>query len=600
MLELRLSSTAGKVALSCDQERTASLQALRHQFPSASSVSNLEFEVSLDEFLVNLRQLAAWAKFDTDFRWQDELRKLVESNARDADLVQARLSAGSAFPLPSPVLDIGTWHAPLTEFQKTNIQKLLSMHHSANFSVPGAGKTRVTLAVFAARRLAGAVVRMLVVCPKAAFESWVSESAECFQENPLSVAVMDTGVPPLGDIILVNYERLPEARAALIGWLRMQSAMLVLDEAHRMKLGPAGAWGAACLSLGPYASHRMILTGTPAPNGAADLENLFTFVWPGQGRRSVANALAGNDLATASKLLRPLFCRTTKADLNLPLVTVRVRRIILPPLHRELYNALLGQFSGSLRGGEADIESLGKVLLYLLMAATSPALIATGASRHEPLAYRIPPLSPPRGSTLSDLMRDLPQYELPPKHMEVLKIVSENAARGRKTLVWSTFVRNLKSLESLLMRFRPALVHGGSTDRAEQLQKFRTDPSCFVLLSNPATLGEGVSLHHECHDAVYVDRDFSAGRYLQSLDRIHRLGLAPDAETIIHVLVADATIDEIIEQRLAAKLGFMGGILDDPAVVELADLIEEPSESIGMDGKDRDELLSYLANNAAS
>ena len=43
-----------------------------------------------------------------------------------------------------------------------------------------------------------------------------------------------------------------------------------------------------------------------------------------------------------------------------------------------------------------------------------------------------------------------------------------------------------------------------------------------------------------------------------SLDRIHRLGLPPEVETRITVLVADATIDEVVEQRLAAKLEFMG------------------------------------------
>src|SRR3954454_14922167 len=98
-----------------------------------------------------------------------------------------------------------------------------------------------------------------------------------------------------------------------------------------------------------------------------------------------------------------------------------------------------------------------------------------------------------------------------------------------------------------------------------------------VLLSNPATLGEGVSLHHECHDAVYVDRDFAAGRFLQSLDRIHRLGLSAEIETRITVLVARNTIDELVEQRLADKLRFMGGILDDPAVLQLSDLDEEPN-----------------------
>ena len=197
-------------------------------------------------------------------------------------------------------------------------------------------------------------------------------------------------------------------------------------------------------------------------------------------------------------------------------------------------------------------------------------------------------------------MRDLPHYELSPKYQEVLTIVAENAKIGRKTLVWSTFVRNLKSLEVLLAPFNPAIVHGGSADRDEQLKRFRSDKDCAVLLSNPATLGEGISLHQVCNDAVYVDRDFAAGRFLQSLDRIHRLGLPPDAETRITVLVANETIDELIEQRLAAKLAFLGGVLDDPEVVELGDLDEEPSARVGMDSVDLQALLDYLHDDASS
>jgi SNF2 family DNA or RNA helicase len=93
-----------------------------------------------------------------------------------------------------------------------------------------------------------------------------------------------------------------------------------------------------------------------------------------------------------------------------------------------------------------------------------------------------------------------------------------------------------------------------------------------VLISNPATLGEGISLHHVCHDAVYVDRDFMAGRFLQSLDRIHRLGLAPDTETRVTVLAVRNSIDEVVAARLERKLEFMGRILDDPTVQQLADL----------------------------
>jgi SNF2 family DNA or RNA helicase len=195
-------------------------------------------------------------------------------------------------------------------------------------------------------------------------------------------------------------------------------------------------------------------------------------------------------------------------------------------------------------------------------------------------------------------MRDLPSYEMSPKYAEAMAIVRANAEAGRKTLVWSTFVRSLTSLERLMSRYSPAIVHGGTVDREEQLTRFRSDPDCMVLLSNPATLGEGISLHHVCHDAVFVDRDFAAGRYLQSLDRIHRLGLSPDTQTRISILVADATIDDVVGVRLDDKVRFMLRILDDPAVRQLTDLDEEPSTSGGMDPADVAALVTYLQSNA--
>jgi SNF2 family DNA or RNA helicase len=600
VLDLRFSNLAGRVLVSCDPASAGNLQMLRGRYASSSSISSQAFDVEMDDLLVNLHELAAWPADDIEISWQPELLRVVEGNATDAAVLQERLSRASEPPVLSPTALGSAWTAELTDFQRRDIGKLQELGHGANFSVPGAGKTRTALAIFQASRQSGALVRMLVVCPKSAFESWQDEAEICFRDRPIRVAVMNSSTPPAADVVLINYERLPDARAALIQWLRIQPTMLVLDEAHRMKLGPAGAWGRVCLALGPSAARRLILTGTPAPNGAKDLENLFAFVWPGQGRATVADALADNDLRAASARLRPLFARTTKSELKLPPVDVAVCRLDLPPLHREIYNALLGQVSGGWRGGEEDLEALGRVVLYLLMAATTPALLATGSSRYEPLPYRIPPLQPKPGSSLAELMRDLPHYELSPKYQEVLAIVERNAAAGRKTLVWSTFVRNLKSLELLLSRYRPAIIHGGSEDRAEQLTRFRRDSACQVLLTNPAALGEGVSLHQVCHDAVYVDRDFAAGRFLQSLDRIHRLGLPPDTQTRITVLIANETLDELVEARLAAKLHFMGTVLDDAAVLQLEDLDEETSIAAGMDSSDLRALVGYLSGHTSS
>ncbi|MFF0545333.1 DEAD/DEAH box helicase [Nocardia thailandica] len=563
---------------------------------SASAV-----EVEVDELLANLGVLGEWPLVDSVV-WDEVLARLARETVAASTAVASRLNeAAPAIELaPAEVRSrLGTgWVADLTDFQLRDIARLLSLQHGANFSVPGAGKTRVGLATFQGFRDAGEVERLLIVAPKSAHSSWLYENGTCLTE-PLRMEVVGSRIPSGSNALIVNYERLDSNLEALGRWIVERPTMLVLDEAHRMKRGADGIYGSACLALGPRARHRLILTGTPAPNGVKDLENLFGFVWPGHGRRTVTQAVAGGDLAQASAALKPLFVRTTKGELELPPVSASIVHVPLPPLHREIYDALIGQYSARASALEEDFQALGRTVVYLLMAATSPALLSLGATRYDPLAYQVPPLPIQEDSSLLDLMQDLPTYEMSPKFQETLSIVSANAARGRKTLVWSTFVRSLLTLERLLGEYRPAVVHGGTADREAEIHRFRSDPDCFVLLSNPATLGEGISLHHECHDAVYVDRDFAAGKYLQSLDRIHRLGLAPDTETRVTVLSARGTIDELVNERLGDKVSFMGAILDDPAVQQLADLDEEPPIGGGLDRLDQRALMGHIRAGAA-
>lgn len=555
----------------------------------------LSSDADLDSFLFSLAELASWPHSDVE--WEPELASLVTGVLDDAETVQARLSSSAVSPDAVALAPDGVraalgadWQADLTSFQLRDIEALLSLGHGANFSVPGAGKTRTALAVFSALRERGEVRRLLVVCPKPAYEAWQFEGDVCFKE-PLLTFIMDGGFPdPRSDVILVNYERLADSVGHLSEWLRSAPAMFVLDEAHRMKLGSRGTYGAACLSLGPLARRRLILTGTPAPNSARDLESLLSFVWPGRGKQLVVEAVSGGDLAYASQTLRPLFTRTTKKELGLTPFEPVVRYVDLPPLHRELYDALKGDASAR-RG---DLTSLGKAAMRTLMAAISPALLAPSDTPYEALAFQLPALDVSDDDSLHALLQRLPRHELSPKYEETVRIVAKNARVGRKTLVWTGFIRSLKTLEELLAPYAPASVHGTTPDREAELRRFREDPSCMVLISNPATLGEGISLHQVCHDAVYVDRDFMAGRFLQSLDRIHRLGLPPGTDTRVTVLAARRTIDEVVAARLEKKLRFLGTVLDDPAVRQLGDLQEEETTGLGMDADDIHALLAHL------
>ena len=211
MLELRFSTFAGRALLSCDAGSTNHLQRLRSHYSTGRSISNQAFDLEVDDLLVNLNELAAWPSEDTDIRWQPELLSLVEGNAADAAIVQSRLAIPTS-QTPAAVAPLSDeWLRQLTDFQRRDIAKLQELAHGANFSVPGAGKTRVALAIFDARRRSGEVTRMLVVCPKSAFESWQVEAASCFAKAPIHVAIMDGATAPAADVVLINYERLPDA-----------------------------------------------------------------------------------------------------------------------------------------------------------------------------------------------------------------------------------------------------------------------------------------------------------------------------------------------------------------------------------------------------
>ncbi len=567
---------------------------LRLAWPEAIIVGDSQVDIELFSFLEHVGWLVDWAHADVD--WDPELLAIVEQNFHQRDRVQQILLGEGAGHIDAGVdlAESSRWVGDLKPFQLRDLSKLAALENGANFSVPGAGKTRTTLALYELARLKGYVTQLLVVAPLPAHETWLEETRVCFQGVPM-IQVLTVGPPSLAcEIAVINYERLPNAGGTLSAWCAQAPTMVVLDEAHRVKRGPLGVWGSAALRLAPAAARRDVLTGTPAPHGLNDLATLMQFLWLGQARRIISAVSSAPNLKDASRALRPIFARTTKHELHLPPMTLNIRRVEALPLHRDLYQALCGLYAGQFALGPRDLIGIGRVVMYLLMAATNPAILQAGSDRRDALEYDVPPIDVPSGTTLSELLNDLPYYEAPAKYAELAKIVEANAGRNRKTLVWSTFVRNIETLSALLAAFKPAVVHGGAPDRADEIRRFRQNPACFVLLANPAAIGEGISLHESCHDAVYLDRDFAAGKYMQSVDRIHRLGLPPDADVRVTLLVTPGTIDEVVEARVAAKIAYMGALLDDDAVNALSDPEDEEAAVYGLSADDVADVLAHL------
>ena len=579
-----------------------------------------ELVVPLERFLTRRIALSRISKGSgIQIRLDDRLREVVlRANQDQSQLLTVAkdepVSLGS--DEIAARLEGGRFQRPLRTFQSRDLGHLLSLSHGANFSVPGAGKTTVALATYEAERLSARVERLLVIAPLSAFNSWEEEAKTCFSEAPVTHRFDGSAIPPGTEMVLVNYHRLSSGYDQLATWVVEKPTQVVLDEAHRMKKGWGGQWGTACLNLAYLAQRRDVLTGTPAPQGPRDFIALVDYLWPGMARRVLPpDALVNQPPVGAgvrvADAIRPLFARTTKNELQLPAVKFDPLVVPLSGLQRDIYLSLRDRYAGGLSVSLAarhDFLAMGRVVMYLLEAASNPKLLTAGSLEGaDPDIFRHPPLEIPEGSELADLLRRYNEFETPAKFQTLARLVKENADQGRKTLIWSNFVRNLGLLKGMLSIYRPAIIHGrvpqvapaGEVSRESEIARFRQDAECLVLLANPAAMSEGISLHMECHDAVYLDRTFNAGQYLQSVDRIHRLGLAPDVETRITFLITDETIDQAVDERVREKARRLGEMLDDPNLAAVALPNEEDYGAPIEDDLDLGALLRHLRRDDA-
>jgi len=107
-----------------------------------------------------------------------------------------------------------------------------------------------------------------------------------------------------------------------------------------------------------------------------------------------------------------------------------------------------------------------------------------------------------------------------------------------------------------------------------------------VLITNPHTLGESISLHEVCHQAIYFEFSFNLVHMLQSRDRIHRLGLKSIDKTEYTFMILDdahnlySPIDLKIYQRLHEKESLQNKALSSENLEILVDDLESDVKSV--------------------
>ena len=494
--------------------------------------------------------------------------------------------------------------------------QLLSAYHMAfsqnacNFSVPGAGKTSIVYGAYAylhnlPKEDSKYIDRLLIVGPLSAFGPWELEYEECFGRAATSKRLVG-GINKSdkqdyliskhpAELTLISYASLISLQKELSFFLRHNRVMVVLDEAHKAKNTSGGVIAQTVLEMAKYSKARIVLTGTPAPNGYEDIYNMFKFIWPNKNVmgfevNQLRDISATGDQARVTRLIEnisPFFIRIRKSDLNIPPATNHPQIYVsMGPLQQRIYDFIEKKYMNEIMKDETiDFSSRFKAVLVkakmirLIQAASDPAMLRAPLQNFfEDEDF---PIEEFQSIDDSDVLKSILDYEateIPTKYIAVKHLVSKILDSNGKVVIWATFIHTIHKLKQYLESqgipcqelygATPIEIEDTENDELvltrEKIVKAFQNPDCpfKVIIANPFAVSESISLHKACHNAIYIERSFNAAHFVQSKDRIHRYGLKPDTITNYYYVLSRDTVDETIDTRLAEKEHRMTEIME--------------------------------------
>lgn len=541
-----------------------------------SEVAELQYEVLLTQFSTHTKTLKILSEF-----------KL----------------AGTLPEMPRDFIEHETF--PLLPYQRVPIAAFLCREMSALFMEQGTGKTAVTInriCLEAKMKMQGkflglpkGMYRALIVCPRQLRRNWESEFAK-FATVPGKVCVLRGGersrVTSLVESIrpepgccwsatIVSYD-------SVEGILRAMKAvpwdLVVLDEAHFVKNTRTARFKAVQAVRDGNCRQRMILTGTPITNSPMDLYALFEFLGKGQsgfstyenfrsfygvyknigdGQTHVQKLVGLRNVPLLQERLARLSFAITKKDANLQLPdkTYDIYEVQMTPkqaqFYRKVANELMILLEDAIGSPKMTVEHILTQLLRLAQITSGHVKWDADEERNIPARVEQIDEKNPKVEAVYDLL------------------TSEDRDPNGKTIVWATFIEDIRILEKTLKERGIDCVsfHGGTSDKDREIAvwRFNNDPSCKVFIGNPATAGTGLNLlgyeptaeeqqDTYCDHEIFFSANWSAVQRSQAEDRAYRKGTKRSVR--ITDLVVPGSIDEEIRERVTGKLQMALAIQD--------------------------------------
>jgi SNF2 family DNA or RNA helicase len=434
----------------------------------------------------------------------------------------------------------------LHQYQQEIIEKAKSIPNLGLFLPPGLGKTTTTLTIIS-EQFEG---KTLIIAPKRVAETvWDTEVQKWEHLKHLRVSKMIgsstqrmAGLNAEADVYLINLEN--------VAWLcglsdKLVFTNLVIDESSRFKDPSTKRFKALKKHLKGF-SRRLILTGTPTPQGMQDLwsqvgildlgQRLETSLTKFRDKYMVPDQMNRHTRVVYSWKFKPGcdqivqdkisdICYSLKAEdyLQLPECTSLYHPIEIDKSIRNQYNELRKDMVTQVKKEKITAPTAAALANKLLQFTSGAVYNEAGEAQ-----------------------------EVHSSKLERLESIMEESASP--TLVFYHFKH---SLQRIRLAFPQAVVLDDDNIEAWRRGEIR------MLLAHPQSGGIGLNLQCNTGDTaqtVWFDLPWSSENYIQANARIYRQG--QEKPVIIHHLTVCNSIDEHVVKVLEGKINLQDALLN--------------------------------------
>jgi len=490
----------------------------------------------------------------------------ILDNLRGVDKLSMLKRVDDTTPPPIFIRD----DIPPRPHQNIGVAALIEFKYFAIFDEMGLGKTFQMIAALSHLFKYNKTEKAIVICPSSLIYTWRDE-VDKYSEMDMSIVsgtkkkkleVINSFIDNDSKILILGYGTTVGADYLnlLINVCQSNRVTLIADESQYIK-NPDSKTTVGCLKLSEFAERRYIFTGTPIANKPEDIWSQITFINPnvfgldrwkflekftlrkdieikeGPRKGHKFKLIYGyKNMITIKDRLADISLRRLKDNIpGMPAKVYEKRYVELNASERKLYNEMNSEMIAYFESIDdktfiAEASNQLVKLGRLTQIASNPAII------HE-------------------------EYSVTPsKILEVASILEDTIYENKKAIIFTNYLQNIKDLkkhfEALRLKggpdYNPLFITGDSTSEEKNAAEkmFQSSPEHKIMIATTQAAKTGFTLT-AADTAIYMDRSFSLTEWLQSQDRIHRIGQTGTC-TIISI-IAVKTTDELIDERLASK-----------------------------------------------